>query len=187
MEDKNVKRKNILTVSFGCLFVVVLALAISYAVFKTTLTGKEQVIKVGSLELVLNETSTGISLDSVFDMSDEDAQSLTPATFTLVNNGTKAVSYTLYLDDNTISSSDVRMEDKFLKFDLVKNNVDMGAKLLSNIGSNPNRVLDSGTIASKGQNSYSLSLWITNEVDGDYANKVFSGKLRVVVTQEKKG
>ncbi len=62
----------------------------------------------------------------------------------------------------------------------------MGATLLTAAGSNPNRVIDSGTIEAKGTNTYSLNLWITSDVDGNYSNQVFSGKLRVEVSQENK-
>ena len=95
------------------------------------------------------------------------------------------VDYTVYLDDNTISDTDTRIDDKYLKYNLVKNGSDSGAYLLTSIGSNPNRILDSGTIEGKSTNEYSLNLWITDEVDGNYSGQVFSGKLRVEVSQDK--
>ena len=61
----------------------------------------------------------------------------------------------------------------------------MGAMFLTSTESSPNRIIDSGTIEGGGTNTYSLNLWITSEVDGNYSGQVFSGKLRVEVTQEK--
>ena len=55
--------------------------------------------------------------------------------------------------------------------------------MLTRIGANPNRILDSGTIEGNSTNEYNLKLWITDEVDGDYSGQVFSGKLRVEVSQ----
>ena len=101
----------------------------------------------------------------------------------LINNGNKAVDYIIYLDDNEISESDTRIDDKYLKYNLNKNGDNSGATLLTTIGGNPNRILDSGTIEGKGTNEYSLGLWITSDVDGNYSNQVFSGKLRVEVNQ----
>ena len=89
------------------------------------------------------------------------------------------------MDDNTIGETDTRIDDKYLKYNLNKNGADSGATLLTRIGANSNRVLDSGTIEGGEINKYSLKLWITDEVDGNYSGQVFSGKLRVEVSQER--
>ena len=185
MEKDNNKKKKIITIVISIIIILVLALAISYAYFSTQLTGSDQIVKVGTLDLVLDETSEGITLDNVVGISDSEGLSLDGSTFELRNNGNKAVDYTIYLDDNTIGEADTRIDDKYLKYNLNKNGADTGATLLTRIGANPNRVLDSGTIEGGGTNKYSLNLWITDEVDGNYSGQVFSGKLRVKVSQER--
>ena len=187
MEKKDDKKKKIITIVISILIIIILIMALSYAFFRTQLSGTDQVVKVGTLDLVLDETSEGISLDNAIGLSDDKGMSLTPSTFKLINNGNKAVDYTIYLDDNTIGDTDTRIDDKYLKYNLNKNGTDSGATLLTSIGSNPNRILDSGTIEGKGTNEYSLNLWITDEVDGNYSGQVFSGKLRVEVSQAKPG
>ncbi len=182
MEDK---KKKITVIIISVLIVLILLLALTYAYFSTQLSGKDQIVKVEELELVLDETSEGISLDNVVGISDSKGMSLDGSTFELINNGSNAVDYTIYLDDNTIGDTDVRIDDKYLKYNLNKNGLDSGATLLTKIGSNPNRVLDSGTIEGKGTNKYKLNLWITDEVDGNYSGQVFSGKLRVEVSQKR--
>ena len=182
MEKKN-KKATVIIISI--FIVLILAILISYAYFTTELNGTDQIVKVGELELVLDETSEGISLDNAVGISDSEGLSLDGSSFKLINNGSKAVDYTIYLDDNTISDTDTRIDDKYLKYNLVKNGSDSGAYLLTSIGSNPNRILDSGTIEGKSTNEYSLNLWITDEVDGNYSGQVFSGKLRVEVSQDK--
>ena len=184
--DKN-KKKKVITIVISILIVIILLLAITYAYFSTQLSGTDQIVKVGELELVLDETSEGISLDNAIGISDSKGMSSTPSTFELRNNGSKAVDYTIYLDDNTIEETDTRIDDMYLKYNLNKNGTDSGAALLTKIGTNPNRVLDSGTIEGGGTNKYSLNLWITDEVDGNYSGQVFSGKLRVEVSQAKPG
>ena len=186
MEETNNKKKKVITIVISIIIILILALAISYAYFTTELNGSDQIVKVGTLDLVLDETSEGISLDSAIGISDSEGLSLDGSTFELRNNGSKAVDYTIYLDDNTISDTDTRIDDKYLKYNLNKNSSDSGATLLTRIGSNPNRILDSGTIEGGGTNKYSLNLWITDEVDGNYSGQVFSGKLRVEVSQERK-
>ena len=182
MEDK---KKKVTVIVISILIVIILLLALTYAYFSTQLSGKDQIVKVGELELVLDETSEGISLDNAVGISDSKGMSLDGSTFDLRNNGNKAVDYTIYLDDNTIGETDTRIDDKYLKYNLNKNGTDSGATLLTKTGVNPNRVLDSGTIEGNGTNKYKLNLWITDEVDGNYSGQVFSGKLRVEVSQEK--
>ena len=185
MEKDNNKKKKIIIIVISIIIILVLALAISYAYFSTQLAGSDQIVKVGTLDLVLDETSEGISIDNAVGISDSEGLSLNGSTFELRNNGSKAVDYTIYLDDNTISDTDTRIDDKYLKYNLNKNGADTGATLLTRIGANPNRILDSGTIEGEGTNTYSLNLWITDEVDGNYSGQVFSGKLRVEVSQER--
>ena len=179
------KNKKVTVSVISILIILILLLVLSYAFFKTQLSGTEGIVKVGELELVLNETSEGIKLDNAIGLSDSEGLSLDSSTFKLINNGSKAVDYIIYLDDNTIGDTDTRIDDKYLKYNLNKNGKNTGPTLLTSIGSNKNRVLDSGTIEGKGINEYSLNLWITSEVDGNYSGQVFSGKLRVEVSQER--
>ena len=183
MAIKRREKEKVLIISI--IIVLILVLAVSFAYFSTRLNGTDQIVKVGKLELVLDETSEGISLENAIGLRDDEGMKLTPSTFKLINNGNKAVDYTIYLDDNTISDTDTRIEDKYLKYNLNKNGTDGGATLLTSTGTNPNRIIDSGTIKGGGTNNYSLNLWITDEVDGNYSGQVFSGKLRVEVSQEK--
>ncbi len=185
MEETNNKKKKVITIVISIIIILILALAISYAYFSTQLSGSDQIVKVGKLELVLDETSEGITLDNAVGISDSKGLSTDGSTFELRNNGNKAVDYTIYLDDNTIGETDTRIDDKYLKYNLNKNGADTGATFHTRIGANPNRVLDSGTIEGGGTNKYSLNLWITDEVDGNYSGQVFSGKLRIEVSQER--
>ena len=181
----NKKNKKVTVIIISILIIIILVLGLTFAYLRTELSGSEQIVKVGTLDLVLNETSEGISLNNAIGLSDSKGMSTTPSTFELKNNGNKAVDYIIYLDDNTIGDNDTRIDDKYLKYNLNKNGEDSGASLLTSIGSNPNRILDMGTIEGGGTNKYSLNLWISDEVDGNYSGQVFSGKLRVEVSQER--
>ena len=182
----NMENKKVTVIIISILIIIILVLGLTFAYLRTELSGSEQIVKVGTLDLVLNETSEGISLNNAIGLSDSKGMSTTPSTFELKNNGNKAVDYIIYLDDNTIGDNDTRIDDKYLKYNLNKNGEDSGASLLTSIGSNPNRILDMGTIEGGGTNKYSLNLWISDEVDGNYSGQVFSGKLRVEVSQERK-
>ena len=93
--EKDNKKKKIITLVISILIILILVLTISYAYFSTKLNGSDQIVKVGELELVLNETSEGITLDNAIGLSDEDGMNLTPSTFELKNNGNNAVDYTI--------------------------------------------------------------------------------------------
>ena len=185
--DKNKKSKKTVTITISILIVIILVIAISYAYFRTELSGSDQIVKVGTLDLILDETSEGITLENATGLSDNKGMSLDGSTFELRNNGNKTVEYTIYLDDNKVEDTDTRIDDKYLKYNLNKNGEDSGPTALTSIGSNPNRVLDSGTIDGGVTNKYSLKLWITDEIDGNYSGQVFSGKLRVEVSQVRPG
>ena len=181
---RNKKNKKITVIIISILIVIIL-LALTYAYFFTQLNGTYNIVKVGELELVLDETSEGINLDNAIGISDSEGLSLEGFTFELINNGNKAIDYTIYLDDNTISDTDTRIDDMYLKYNLNKNGESDGVYLLTTIGSNPNRILDAGTIEEGETNTYKLNLWITDELDGNYSGQVFSGKLRAEVSQDK--
>ena len=185
MEKKKNKKATVIIISI--FIVLILAILISYAYFTTELNGSDQIVKVGTLDLVLDETSEGITLEEAVGISDSKGMSLDGSTFELRNNGNKTVEYTIYLDDNRVEDTDTRIDDKYLKYNLNKNGEDSGPSALTSIGINPNRVLDTGTIDGGVTNKYSLKLWITDEIDGNYSGQVFSGKLRVEVSQVRPG
>ena len=54
------RRKKITAIVISIIIIIILVIAISYAFFRTELTGKEGIVKIGELELVLNETSEGM-------------------------------------------------------------------------------------------------------------------------------
>ena len=140
------KKKKLIVSVISILIILILLLVLSYAFFKTQLSGTEGIVKVGELELVLNETSEGIKLDNAIGLSDSEGLSLDSSNFKLINNGSKAVDYIIYLDDNMIGDTDTRIDDKYLKYNLNKNGINSGASMLTSIGKSPKRILDSGTI-----------------------------------------
>ena len=72
MEETNNKKKKVITIVISIIIILVLALAISYAYFSTELNGTDQIVKVGTLDLVLDETSEGITLDNAVGISDSE-------------------------------------------------------------------------------------------------------------------
>ena len=182
--DKQEKKKR--KILIGTLILVLcVVLGISYAYLSISLTSsKENLVKVGDLNLVLDETSSnGITLENGVAITDEEGLTQEGASFSLKNNGKAYVCYKLYLDDKDLSSGETRVDDKLIKFSLDKDNKVGTAKTLPMIGTNPNRLLDEGTIDSGKSISYKLRLWFNSEIDANYSGQVFKGKLRVEATQ----
>ena len=182
MADQNRKK---LIIASVILIAVVIVVGISYAWLSITLTGqKTNVIKVGNLDLVLDESSSnGITITNGMAITDQEGLATDGSTFSLINNGDAYICYELYLDDMNLESGETRVADKFIKFSLGKGTTAGTPKVLTSIGSNPNRLLDSGTISSGETIDYNLRMWFNSEEDGNYSGQVFRGKLRVEATQ----
>ena len=189
-ENKNFMEKNKKQV-IAIALALVLLVGGSYAWLTTTLKGTKKVrIEAGTLSLVLNEGNE-INVEDSLPMTDIDGLKTDAYTFTLQNNGNVTSNYTIYLDDASIDSADVRFDDSALKYSLKKNEGASTTALLSTLNQ---RVLDSGTIEAGTTNTYSLNLWIKDEAtnddvqttkDGQTVGKVFAGKLRIEASQIK--
>ena len=166
---------------FALALVLVVLLGGTYAWLTLQVTGeKTNVLRAGTLSLVLDDTtSEGIKLEKAVPMSDEKGKTGTEYTFTLQNKGTKAASYTIYLEDVALETNKKRMEDSKVKYQLIKNSNESVA-LLSTLS---DKVLDSGTIDESTTNTYSLRVWIDSAAETEVMGTILSKQLRVEATQ----
>lgn len=153
----------------------------SYAWFTITMNAeKNNIIRAGTLDLVLDDTETdGITLTDTVPMSDTKGLTQKAYTFKLINQGKTASDYTIYLDDLELEENEIRMKDNFIKYSLSKNDGANEISLLSGSGSNPNRIIETGTILSNTTNTYTLRLWIDSKVGNEVMGTTFYGKLRI--------
>ena len=167
------------------LFVLALVLVVllggTYAWLTLQVTGeKTNVLKAGTLSLVFDDTtSEGIKLEKAVPISDEKGKTGTEYIFTLQNKGTKAASYTIYLDDVALEASETRMDDSKVKYQLTKNSKETVA-LLNNLS---DKVLDSGTIDGSTTNTYSLRVWVDSAAKNEVMGTILYKQLRVEATQ----
>lgn len=174
------------SILFISLLFVLLASS-SYAYFKVTLSGKKiNYLRGGILSVKLDDkTSSGISLVGQKPIQDEDGLNYTPYTFTITNDGEIDSSFQIYLDDMGLDTGEERVNDKFIKYGIKKNDEAYNINLLSNSGLNPNRVIFSDTIPKNSTYRFSLLLWVDYEATSDAMGKVFKGKIRVEAGQDK--
>ena len=190
-EKKKINSRKVKITVIAICAVLLLVMGATYAWLRLTLNGsKVNVLRAGGLELTLDETSEGITLEDVVPVTDAKGLQGKEYTFTLENRGSDS-SYTIYLDDvldidqngeNDFEESE-RMSDSDIKYSLIKNGKTT-TKVLTETGTNPNRVLDSGIIKKGTTNTYSLRLWIKEEAENSsIMNKIFAAKLRVEAEQ----
>ena len=184
MKDKTQDKKNKIVMIVILLILLVVVIALSYAAFRYSREGSENVITLGNLELTLTEGTT-INLEDTYPLTDSEGLALSGYDFTLENTGTAAVDYVIYLDNVAIESPDVKLDDMYLKYSFDKNKTIGTAEYLETLGEDGSRVLDQGTLKSGEENSYVLRVWPTIEVDGDFGGQVWKGKLRITGDQVK--
>ena len=101
------KKKESIILSVILLCLVLIAVGMSYAFLKTSFFGaKTSVLKVGSLSLVLDETSgNAITVEDGTPMYDsEGVKQDNYFTFALKNNGVIDSAYTIYLEDQPLDA-----------------------------------------------------------------------------------
>ena len=184
MKEAIKKNKKVIIISIA--IIMVLLIGIAFAYFSTTLNGtKDYVIRVGSLGLKLEEGNE-LALEKQIPLEDSEGQSLNGFNFSLVNEGNIETDYTIYLDDIPLDEGETRMPDSAIRYSLTRNDVVGDADNLSNMGVNPNRVVDSGSIAVDETINYTLRIWIDYDATSeDAGGKTFKGKLRVEAKQSK--
>ncbi len=186
MKDAIKNNKKIIIIAVA--IIVLLLLGIAFAYLVTTLNGeKEYLVRAGSLGLRLEEGNE-LTLEKQIPLTDEDGMSLDGFNFSLVNEGNIETDYTIYLDDIPLSEGETRMPDSSIRYSLTRNDVVGDADNLSNMGVNPDRVVDTGSIKVDETINYTLRIWIDYDATTEEASgKVFKGKLRVVATQHQAG
>ncbi len=194
------KSKNGGLIAIVSVLLVVAIVGVTYAWLTVTKEGKSvNVIKTGTLELVIEDEGTGIFIDGdeAQPMTSEEGLKLTPYTFKLHNTGDIVTNYTIYLDDidtyksegdtgEDITVSNNRMDDKFIGYSLNYDSTSTTG-ILNTTGEHPNRKLYTGTINSGETKDFTLHLWIDEHATNEVMGKVFAGKIRVEAIQAKSG
>ena len=181
---KEAIKNNKKVIIIGIVIIVLLLLGIAFAYLTTTLHGQEEyVLRAGTLNLELDDKNE-LTLSSQIPLEDKEGMSLEGFNFSLINNGKIETDYTIYLDDIALDEGENRMPDSSIRYSLTKNEVAGNPDNLSNMGANPNRVVDKGSIAVDETINYTLRIWIDYDATSEEAGgKTFKGKLRVVATQ----
>ena len=176
----SIKRESIiLSVILLCL--ILITVGMSYAFLKTSFFGaKTSALKVGSLSLVLDETSgNAITVEDGTPMYDsEGVKQDNYFTFALKNNGVIDSAYTIYLEDQPLDDGDIRVGQSYVHYNLEKDSSVLPAKALEG-----DQAIDKGIIKKNQTINYKMRLWFANDIPQSEENKVFKAKLNIVGSQ----
>ena len=175
------KKKESIILSIILLCLILIAVGMSYAFLKTSFFGaKTSVLKVGSLSLVLDETSgNAITVEDGTPMYDsEGVKQDNYFTFALKNNGVIDSAYTIYLEDQPLDNGDIRVGQSYVHYNLEKDSSVLPAKALEG-----DQAIDKGIIKKNQTINYKMRLWFANDIPQSEENKVFKAKLNIVGSQ----
>ncbi len=194
---------------------LVLLIGGTYAWLSLTLEGNKTVrLEAGTLSLRLKDESNAIDIEDAFPMTDEEGLATTPYTFILENNGTIASDYSVFLDSEAIPSGYNPMKQHLIKYSITKTvktkvgdeidqandttkdtqtvtetlnplKTDAVAPDTPEMGTNPDRVLDTGSLEADDYIVYTLRLWVDYRATlEEMDNAAFAGKLRIEAAQQ---
>ena len=175
------KKKESIILSIILLCLILIAVGMSYAFLNTSFFGaKTSVLKVGSLSLVLDETSgNAITVEDGTPMYDsEGVKQDNYFTFALKNNGVIDSAYTIYLEDQPLDNGDIRVGQSYVHYNLEKDRSVLPAKALEG-----DQAIDKGIIKKNQTINYKMRLWFANNIPQSEENKVFKAKLNIVGSQ----
>ena len=154
-EKKGIKISIILTL----IGVVSLVTGITFAIYENTINaGKSQVIKTGIVNFTLTESTNGIVLNNLQELTDYEGMAQEEYyEFTLKNTGDTKTDYEISLVDKPNSSyTGTILNEKYIKVGLLKNN---SKEIIVNL-KDVNRLIDKVTLDVEDTVNYKLRLWL---------------------------
>ena len=180
------KRKDLLILLF-LMSITVLVIGVSYALLtKNIIGGSNKVVyRVGDLEVKLDESgSKDISLTNATPTEDSEGLSNEPYSFSIVNNATTDLKYTIYLEDDIDAKNSCGTNCELVPYNFVKYNLSSDSESLkTSTLSSSSTELYTGTITSKSTDKFNLRVWLSIDADNTAMNKYYFGKIKVVINQ----
>ena len=131
----------------------------TFAIYENTINaGKSQVIKTGIVNFTLTESTNGLVLDNLQELTDYEGMAQeTFYEFTIKNTGNTITDYEISLVDKPNSSyTGTILDDKYVKAGLLKNN---NKEIIVNL-KEVNRLIDKVTLDVDESVNYKLRLWL---------------------------
>ena len=179
-------KKKVIIVGSILLVAVIVALSTSYAMFRFNVTKNTNFkLALGILELTIKDTTTEdkFILKNTVPTKDDVALGEDGYKFTLTNTGTIDSYYSVYLDDILLSDAGERLDNSYIRFNLLnESNNQSNTSSLSSYSSD-NRLITNGFLKKGESVTYILRMWVKYEAGNEAQNKYFATQIRVVGTQ----
>ena len=179
-------KKKVIIVGSILLVAVIVALSTSYAMFRFNVTKNTNFkLALGTLELTIKDTTTEdkFILKNTVPTKDDVALGEDGYKFTLTNTGTIDSYYSIYLDDILLSDAGERLDNSYIRFNLLnESNNQSNTSSLSSYSSD-NRLITNGFLKKGESVTYILRMWVNYEAGNEAQNKYFATQIRVVGTQ----
>ena len=179
-------KKKVIIVGSILLVAVIVALSTSYAMFRFNVTKNTNFkLALGTLELTIKDTTTEdkFILKNTVPTKDDVALGEDGYKFTLTNTGTIDSYYSIYLDDILLSDAGKRLDNSYIRFNLLnESNNQSNTSSLSSYSSD-NRLITNGFLKKGESVTYILRMWVKYEAGNEAQNKYFATQIRVVGTQ----
>ena len=188
MKDRNESykidgRKQVVVLTAVIAMILVVLVDTSYAWYVVTKTSDKSVgIKAGTLNLEFDDNeSNDIVITDLTPVSDEEGLETTGYSFKITNTGNIASEYKIYFVDKDLTNGEERLDNKYVKYNIEKNNESIKTSLLSNIEDD---LLISGTLEKEEIAEFTLRLWLDDEAfDRNATNKVLKKKVKISASQ----
>ena len=170
-EKKGLKISIILTL----IGVAALVTGITFAIYENTINaGKSQVIKTGVVNFTLTESTNGLVLDNLQELTDYEGMAQEEYyEFTIKNTGDTKTDYEISLVDKPNSSyTGTILNEKYIKVGLLKNNSE---EIIVNL-KEVNRLIDKVTLDVDKSANYKLRLWLDLKDITDEAKEALVGQ-----------
>ena len=169
-------RKEYAKIVILAVFLLVLTIGGSYALFQTTIKGTKQTeIVAGTLKVDYTDKNS-ITLNNASPLTDSEGLKQEPYTFTIKNIGTLNGKYTIYLEEkegNTLDKSNI-------KYSIKEGDGDWSSPVLlsSGLTLKENRILEKEKEA-----TYQIKMWLKEDAPNEVQGQTYSAKVVVDVVQ----
>ena len=170
---ENMKRK--IAMLLTLLGVTSIVIGTTFAIYENTInTNKNHIIKTGVVNFTLTESTNGLVLDNLQELTDYEGMAQeTFYEFTIKNTGNTITDYEISLVDKPNSSyTGTILNEKYIKVGLLKNNSE---EIIVNL-KEVNRLIDKVTLDVDKSVNYKLRLWLDLKDITDEAKEALVGQ-----------
>ena len=170
---ENMKRK--IAMLLTLLGVTSIVIGTTFAIYENTInTNKNHIIKTGVVNFTLTESTNGLVLDNLQELTDYEGMAQeTFYEFTIKNTGNTITDYEISLVDKPNSSyTGTILNEKYIKVGLLKNNSE---EIIVNL-KEVNRLIDKVTLDVDKSANYKLRLWLDLKDITDEAKEALVGQ-----------